>query len=271
MHLDEDLGRFGSATMEGWIQDIDGRLQTWYAEAKGYAQHHMLEFKHIQFYHLRARIYRPTPRLRWRSSEDRRTLLESARNVIEDYMGQERRKRLFYPWHAVHILFETAVVSLDACWAARDWQPLREQAVFMLQVLIPQCLQALSNIGRRWNGATACVDLLEPLVQQVSSALVLEDNASLLCSDASIMEEIQGLLFSEGPLTGNQIELGDGLVGFEDVSTMFDSHFLDDMELFHWDPEWGILPAEPVLEESALGDPAQLTSGLTSSSETRES
>lgn len=261
MHLGEDLTKFGSATMDGWIQDVDGRLQTWYAEAKGYSKHGMLEFKPIQFYQLRARLYRSTPRLRTRTPEDRCILLESAREVIQDYVGQEQRRRLFYPWHAVQNLFETAVVTLDACWESRDWQPHREQTVHMLQVLIPQCLGVISNIGERWSGATACAERLKPMAQQISSALLQgNSNASFLNNDLAITQDIQSLLFSEGPpMSANQLDLGlgDGLFGFDNVATMFDDDLFADVELFHWDPEWGILPPEQEFGE--LADPVQLT------------
>jgi hypothetical protein len=207
----------------------------------------MLEFKHVQLNHLRVRIHRPTPHLRIRTFEDRRIVLESSLVLIEDYLGQERHRRLFYPWHGVHILFETAVVSLEACWSSRDWQPLRDQAKQMLEVSIPQCLQLLTNIGQRRNEAGLCADRLRPLVQKVSSALAGENSAPFpLYDDTSITEEIQDLLFPDGPLTWNQVPRGDGPFSFEDGSLFLDNLLVDDMKFLQWDPEWDIMPAEPV-------------------------
>jgi hypothetical protein len=70
-------------------------------------------------------------------------VLNSASVFIEVYLGQEQRRRLSYPWHGVHILFETAMTALEACWSSRDWQPPREKAANMLQTAIPQCVKLL--------------------------------------------------------------------------------------------------------------------------------
>ncbi|EPE07446.1 fungal specific transcription factor domain containing protein [Ophiostoma piceae UAMH 11346] len=238
LHLEEDLerfvaadGRVGFVSTDAWVVHITGRLRTWYSAAQRFSQYNMLEFQHIQFHHLRARIHRPTPRLKQRTPADRRIVLDAARVLIEDYLGQERRCRLFYPWHGVHILFETALLALDACWAlaTRDDWPLpsllhptrglhssrsrdhdhnhQSEALVrpMLETYIPQCLDVILNIGTRWNEATACADRLAPLVTRVRAALSSRGSGDLYTdmSAASITEEIQGLLFSERPLIWN--------------------------------------------------------------------
>ncbi|TPX09748.1 uncharacterized protein E0L32_009087 [Thyridium curvatum] len=251
MHLGEDVAKFGSPTLEGWVHDLDGRLHEWYMEAKKFTKHGMLEFKHIQFYHLRIRLYRPTPRMKTRTAEDRRIVLESARCVIEDYLGQEGRRRLFYPWHALHILFETVVVGLEACWTSLDWQPLNNQILFMVQVLVPQCLQIIRNIGQGWSGAAACVERLKPLADKIATAVVAWNNNQFLDGDMSITEEINGLLFSEGALTGNVVD--DSLFGFDDISTLLGGSMAEDLEFFQWDPSWGVLPADPTYENEFQG------------------
>ena len=232
LHLEEDLQRFvaadgsvGFASTDAWVAHITERLRAWYAAAQRFSQYSMLEFQHIQFHHLRARIHRPTPRLKQRTAADRRIVLDAARVLIDDYLGQERRCRLFYPWHGVHILFETALLALDACWelATCDSWPLpppllrqahglhsrdRHSDVLvrpMLETYIPQCLDVILNIGTRWNEATACADRLAPLVARVRAALSSRGSADLYTdmAAASITEEIQGLLFSERPLVWN--------------------------------------------------------------------
>lgn len=79
LYLEEDLAKFNGDTIAGWILDITGRLEAWYREAQAYTQYNMLEFKHVQFNHLKARIHRPTPRLRIRDSEDWGIVLESSK------------------------------------------------------------------------------------------------------------------------------------------------------------------------------------------------
>lgn len=215
---------------------------SWYKEAEGYTEYNMLEFKHVQFYHLRARIHRPTPRLRTRDFEDRRIVLESCMELIEDYLGQDRRRRLFYPWHGVHILFETAVIALEASWSSRAYQPLRDLAVQLLETSIPQCLQLLTRIGQRWNEATLCSQSLTPLLQKVSSAFTTAGSLSIY-DDTSITEEIHGLLFSEPSLTWDHAPQTHYDYGFEN-DLFFDNASGDDTVLLQWAAEWEIVPAE---------------------------
>lgn len=236
--------------IENWIQDIDGRLEVWYKEAQSYAPFSMLEFRHVQFHHLKARVHRPTPRLRNRTTEDRRIVLEASLVLIEDYLGQERRGRLFYPWHGVHILFEVVVISLEACWSSRDNQVLKDLAVKILGSSIPQCLQLLTKIGQRWNEASVCADTLRPLVQKITSALAQEGDY-LLFDDASISEEIQGLLFSDGPLTWNSTLPEDDIFGSGNVLSFLDNMVVDEVEFFQWAPEWDFTLAE--IAQDGLG------------------
>ncbi|EXJ83392.1 hypothetical protein A1O1_07014 [Capronia coronata CBS 617.96] len=243
LHLEDDLSIFGQPDMDSWIRDISERLVLWYEKAQTYTRYNMLEFKQVQYHHLRARIHRPTPRLRVRSPEDRRIVLEASLRLIEDYTGQVRRRRLFYPWHGVHILFEAAVIALEACWSSRDWEPLRAQAKEMLQESLPQCFQALTYISKWWNEAAVCVNRLAPLTEKIASVFA-GGNSMLLSSyeDSSITEEIQRLLFSDGPLTWNQAPHADPLWDIDDNFPIFDNTAFNDTNLFQWDPEWDFMP-----------------------------
>jgi hypothetical protein len=244
LHLEDDVHNFGSTTIENWIRDINARLDIWYEGSQPYTTFNMLEFKHVQFHHLRARIHRPTPRMRTRTLEDRRIVLEASLRLIEDYLSQERRRRLFYPWHGVHILFETVVISLEACWSSRDHQPLTTLIVQLLGNSIPQCLQLLTKIGQRWSEASVCADTLRPLVQKITSAIVPEGDYSPY-NDSSISVEIQGLLFSDGSLTWNHGSVGDDVFGSANALSFLDNMVVDEVELFQWTPEWDFMLADP--------------------------
>jgi hypothetical protein len=246
LHLEEDLAMFGQPDIDSWIQDIHARLDIWYQKAQSYTQYNMLEFQHVQYHHLRARIHRPTPRLRMRTPEDRRIVLEACRVLFDDYEGQIGRRRLFYPWHGAHILFEAAVITLEACWSTRDWHPLRAQAKQMLEHSIPQCLQALTYISKHWNEAAVCADRLAPLTEKILVAFANDSSAIYPAfEDPLIHEEIQRLLFSDGPLTWNQVPHAETFWDLEDSFLALDSAAFDDMELLQWDPEWDFLPTNP--------------------------
>ncbi|CAI0647294.1 unnamed protein product, partial [Colletotrichum noveboracense] len=243
LYLQEDIPALNGTTIGDWMLDISSRLETWYANAQTYTQYNMLEFKHVQFNHLKARIHRPTPRLRTRLPEDWGIVLESCERLIEDYVSQERRGRLFYPWHGVHILFETAMIALHASWSSREYQPFRDQAEHMVQTLLPQCLQVLSNIGQRWGEATRCADKLGPLAQKVSSAFTWANQLSV--HEAALIEdEIESLIFSDKNLSWNAVTLENSGLGFEDGALLIDNMLVDDLNALQWAPDWDLVFSE---------------------------
>ncbi|KAJ6164214.1 hypothetical protein N7470_002886 [Penicillium chermesinum] len=243
LHLEEDLQKFGCDTIENWTTDISSRLGEWYETAKLYTPYNMLEFKAVQFHHLIARIHRPTPRLRTRSAEDRQMVLNASLVLIDDYLSQERRRRLFYPWHGVHILFETAIIALEACWSSRHWDQAKLQAMSVLEVSLPQCLDLLRQIGQRWNEASLCADRLEPLIKQVHSVLATTGYVFDEL-EAPITKEIDGLLFPDAPLIWNRDASQDFTVGVADGTDFLNSFLEDGLEFFQWDPEWDIMSSE---------------------------
>ncbi|RAK94375.1 hypothetical protein BO79DRAFT_135010 [Aspergillus costaricaensis CBS 115574] len=244
LHLEEDLSKFGSSTIEDWIESITQRLKRWYEKAQSYTQYDMLD---VQFHHLMARIHRPTPRLRMRGPDNWKAVLDASSVLIQDYLAQERRRRLFYPWHGVHILFETAVISLEACWSARNYGPLQGRAHKMLHTSIPHCLQLLTNIGERWGEAAVCADRLRPLADNVRTALTNPDTLLLAMVDDSIITaEILDLLFTDGPLSWTRANCGDIPSGLSDSDPLLNSMADDSLELFSWNPEWDIMPTDSI-------------------------
>ena len=263
LHLEEDLQLFGHVEISGWIADMSSRLALWYEKAQSYTRYAMLEFKNVQYNHLRARLHRPTPRLRVRSTDDRQIVLDATAALIDDYLSQELRCRLFYPWHGVHILFEAATISLEACWSLRTAvEPLRSIVDHMLHHALPQCLQLLTKIGHRWSAARVSAKLLEPIVAEVAAACASARSSSddqrpfgdAAIDDIAIAKKIDRLLFSDGPLVWDQqvlgeqvpaIGLGFGNAGFSDDIEAF----FDETELFSWQPNWGL-----AFDDASAGD-----------------
>lgn len=79
LYLGDDLPEFTGLPIENWISDVTSRLERWYENAQVYTPYDMLEFKHVQFHHLKARIHRPTPRLRNKTGDDWTIVLHCCR------------------------------------------------------------------------------------------------------------------------------------------------------------------------------------------------
>lgn len=210
----------------------------------------MLEFRDVQYAHLKARIHRPTLRNRTPSHEDRSICLQACSLIIEDYQRQLENKRLFYPWHGVHILFEAAVIMLDACWCSRDWQQMRHQARCILSVTLPDCLSLLEKLGQLWYESMICAEHLRPLLNEVSQAFttrmangifVDEDiRGAYDLREASTTEKLRLLLFPDTPLAWNFNYMTRNSRHEADLQTSIATLETASVENFQWDANWDL-------------------------------
>ncbi|KAI9739057.1 MAG: hypothetical protein M1834_007269 [Cirrosporium novae-zelandiae] len=246
LHLREDEPLQGQDIYH-WFQSINHRLAGWYEKAKTFSPYRMLEFRDVQFNHLLAKIHRPTPRLRIRTHEDRQICLEACQKLVESYNDQTRHARLFYPWHGVHILFEAAVIMLDACWESRSWMPLIESIQRTISVCLPDCLAILIKVGERWKDAALCAKYLRPIVTDVSISLDhgMEQIAEINTNYA-LTEKLRELLFPDGPLTWESPSNGSRRGSGEPTTP------IKGVEEFQWDIDWDIadiLISNPTYEQ----------------------
>lgn len=260
LHLEEGLQQFGIATLEDWTNNLTERLESWYRDAQHYTRYNMLEFKHVQYNLLKVRLHRPTPRIRTRALESRSIVLDASKFLIQDYLGQKQRSRLLYPWHGVHVLFEAAVVSLEACWSSSNWDTLRPRAKNMLDIWLPRCIQLITDISQRWKVALLCAERLTPLLAKCRLAYTEGESATLSVFDAaSVNGEIHDLLFPDGPLTWDS----GGLENFDPDHgldfTIFDELVeFNDIDSFQLMPDWQL--SEPdFFSESNLNSYANVT------------
>lgn len=240
LYLQEDVGLLRDRGMHPWLHDITSRLESWHENAKVYSQHQMLEFRDVQYAHLRAKIHRPTPRLPVRSNEDRLICLDMCQILVEDYQRQVRAKRLFYPWHAVHILFEAGVIMLDACWSLRDVEASRRRSKDALFVYIPICLEALAKVGETWHAANICSTYIRRTADEVENAVndPLPSDSVMIRAERedAICKILTGLLFPEGPITWESYEPGKSFVDdIHDLKSPLDKPFFDSFDSFDWD------------------------------------
>ncbi|RDW82620.1 hypothetical protein BP6252_03732 [Coleophoma cylindrospora] len=246
LYLQEAIPQMRGRSLSQWTRDITSNLQLWYEKAQNFAIYQMLEFRDVQYSHLLMKIHRPAPKIRVRTSADQLICLRACRILVGDYQKQMRHRRLFYPWHGVHILFEAAVVMLDACWSSRDLAFMLQEAVSTLSATLPDCLAILDKIGQRWQEATICAEHLRPIVAEVSRRICYELGDDVVLRDQEkeehITEKLRQLLFPDGPLASNNramnktAEISDK-IGMNDPGSISISH---QIESFQWDKEWDL-------------------------------
>ncbi|RAO71771.1 uncharacterized protein BHQ10_007783 [Talaromyces amestolkiae] len=204
LYLQQDTRHRSRTDLNSWIGDIIHRLDAWLERATEFSKYQMLEFRMVQYGLLKARLFRPSPGLECRTAEDREQCFNACTILVEDYQHQTRRRRLFYPWHGVHNLFEAAVIMLESCWALRDYEPLRYQARHILAVTLPDCLTLLNKVGESWQEATLCSVYLSPILEETARAYsdraLAQMNADRIAAESITTGKLRKLLFPDGPL-----------------------------------------------------------------------
>jgi hypothetical protein len=194
-------------SLDAWQRNILARLEVWHGKAKEYSRYDMLPANMIQYGFFKLRLFRPSPRLPPRNPEAQKLCFDACTILVEDYQQQVRKRRLFYPWLAVHILFEAAVVMLEACWALRDLPTMRAQAKVVLSGTLPDGLGVLAKIAETWPEATLCNRFLAPLVDEVGKRFRGRDlsvlDASQSKAETGLTNRLRGLFLPDVPLLQN--------------------------------------------------------------------
>lgn len=257
LYLQDTQAQGDCTDLNDWIEDITNRLDEWLETAKGFSKYQMFEFKMVQYSCVKARIYRPTPRLEARTPQSRQACFEACSTIVEDYQHQANCRRLFYPWHAVHILYEAVIVMLEACWALRDHVLSRQQARHVLAVTIPDCLMLLSKVGESWEDAGTCVRYLKPIVDDVTVAFGGRIMARVFSPrkipEVETTEKLRRLLFPEGPSWSTPMASDSVKTETEiSASPLDDNTTLGGIEEFDWPADWNFLQGlSPVLTRNS--------------------
>lgn len=228
-----------AADLNSWIVDISRRLDAWLEKATDFSKFQMLEFRMVQYGLLKARLFRPSPRLESRTTEERAECFDACSILVEDYLRQTKRRRLFYPWHGVHNLFEAAVIMLESCWALRDYEPLTHRARHILAVTLPDCLALLNKVGESWEDASLCSAYLKPILDEASRAFsdraLAQVDPARIAAESLTTEKLRKLLFPDGPLLWeSRISSGTSCYGISDPTSSLEPG-IEDVD---WDTFW---------------------------------
>ncbi|KAJ9150931.1 Fungal specific transcription factor domain containing protein [Pleurostoma richardsiae] len=256
--LQEEVAEDADSDFDEWFVDVNRRLEEWLEGSEQFQKYQMLEFRFVNYGYLKARLYRPTPRLGTRTPEDRETCFDACTLLVEDYQRQIRRRRLFYPWHGVHILFEAAVVMIEACWSLRDHEPLRQRARHILSVLVPDTLLLLEKLSESWPDVGVCLDTLRPVLDHVTRAfsdrMLADIELGRQASEIATTAKLRSLLFPDGPVVWSarvpsapSVSLDSNAHNAGDNATLS----LDELGEMDWDAYWDyVQELSPLWDES---------------------
>lgn len=165
---------------EGWSADITDRLKIYHDQSLVFAGEHKIEFRNVQYNYLRGRIHRPTPRVPQPTLASRLICIESAMALEEDYRLQQQRGRLFYPWHAGHILFEAAIYLLDTVWTCYEWVVDLDYCQNIIA-----CIRSYPNTIRKMRMFWPAIELCAGIIDELSEPVLLRLEKTLDCGAGS--------------------------------------------------------------------------------------
>ncbi|RFU27363.1 hypothetical protein B7463_g8963, partial [Scytalidium lignicola] len=142
-------------------------------------------------------LHRPTPRNLQPSRTSRVESVHAAMRLADEYQKQQQNERLFYPWLAVHVLFEAAIVLLNVCWNCGDWLGDHINIEDLIRYIhqYPDILKKITSI---WSDVEICVEAIESLSEPVLCRLRrLSSNPDLSELDPTISQRIHAFLFPD--------------------------------------------------------------------------
>jgi hypothetical protein len=245
LNLQDELAQGGIMDLHDWVDDIARRLDKWLEGAQKFSKYQMLEFHRVQHSYLKARIYGFTPRLETRSPEARTICFDACLAVIDDYQRQAKRRRLFYPWNGVHILFEAAIIMLESCWALRDHEALRPRARHVLFIAVPDCLALLAKMGESWRDSLLCSEYLGAIVDEISRAFRERElnyiDEGQQDMDKFITDRLRQLLYPKGASSWSCSPFSGSERAGIDQSSLPEDFNYDGFENFNWLVPWNFL------------------------------
>jgi len=184
-------------SFQEWVDDILIRLHAWHEKAQEFAGEQKLTFRDVQLNFLRMRIHRPTPHNLNPSQQFRLEAVLATFRLSDDYTQQLQQGRLFYPWHAVHICFESVVVLADSAWQCAEHLTKQVGAEEIIKHM-QNHLKILNKLDELWPGVGGCVSSLETLVKPVVSRLELVSYGLLLNAvDNEMTRRLNSFLFPD--------------------------------------------------------------------------
>lgn len=227
--------RHGHDSFEKWVDDILTRLHAWHEKAQGFASEQKLTFRDVQLNFLRMRLHRPTPHNLSPSQDFRLEAVLATFRLSDDYLQQLQQGRLYYPWHAVHICFESAVVLADSAWQCAEHLSKHVRPEEMIKHM-QNHLQILTKLDELWHGVRGCVSSLETLIKPVIARLELVSYGLLLNAvDNEMTRRLNSFLFPDRD-DRKAIDHFNTYTDFDDTATVQEHLYLNnDLTDFSWD------------------------------------
>lgn len=221
LYLDK---KHSGESLEEWFADVSFRLDQWHSKALEFAPEQKLEFRNVQLYFLKGRLHRPTPANRHPSRASRLETINCTMRLADEYTKQQQNDRLFYPWLAVHVLFEAAIVILDVGWNCAEWL-VHEIDIPELIRYIHRYVVIIEKLKTVWADVQVCLDVLRALSTPVVQRLdAIYSGSETQHHDDKTSHLIDSFLFPDSdsePISLSPDKISDITVDYDDATVFY--------------------------------------------------
>ncbi|KAH6643706.1 hypothetical protein C7974DRAFT_382059 [Boeremia exigua] len=181
-----------------WLQDMQPRMQEWYATIPDPGKAHTQSifasqsYWNVIYYNAILALYRPHSNTPYQSSDALMISFEAASKIIAGLKALQREGRVEMLWKSVHHLFMAGLVIIYGLWISkevRDRTPVT-QSILTLQT----CASTLSAMSETFKGAAGCRDAFETLSTATTDFLVTIDDKEVSSNHMEFGSQIKDLM-----------------------------------------------------------------------------
>jgi hypothetical protein len=181
-----------------WLQDMQPRMQEWYATIPDPSKAHpqsifaFQSYWDVIYYNTVLSLYRPHSNAPYQSTEALQISFEAASKIIAGLKFLQREGRVEMLWKSVHHLFMAGLVVIYGLWVSKE---VRDRTPVIKSIsTLQNCASTLSAMSETFKGATGCRNAFEPLSTATIDFLVTMDDKEASTNHTEFESQVKDLV-----------------------------------------------------------------------------
>ncbi|KAF2165425.1 hypothetical protein M409DRAFT_55823 [Zasmidium cellare ATCC 36951] len=181
---DSNIGQLSESPLDNWLARTLARLKRWYqTTCESVSLTGQVEFYELLYHVQMLRLNRPSPRCPIPTLEMRQVALVSSVAILREFDIVNRLGKLFYIWHAAHVVVESGICLLSSVLSGMsmnaDATLLTQADVAVITKRIESIPVLLRQISRRWSSIAHHASVFEELCPRILQGLNSWSNGEL--------------------------------------------------------------------------------------------
>ena len=224
-----------------WLQDMQPRLQEWYATIPEPSKAHpqsifaFQSYWDVIYYNAVLLLYRPHSTTVFQSPEQLLISFEASRKVIAGLKVLQREGRVEMLWKSVHHLFMAGLVIIYGLWRSKE---IRDQTPVSKSIsTLQSCASTLSAMSETFKGAAGCRNAFESLSSATIDWLVTKDIEEVPNNRVEFENQVRSLM-NQLKTSRDETEPNAAYPETDGASNMLSAESFDLSELLNAAAQW---------------------------------